>query len=93
MTKLNPHPETQSIPENRHGTKTYRGYMKHMVGGNYVSGNVERIMVRATNRQNKKARRLVEAGTFGSEVEGRILRQLVRACWVDYDDSVMAGGW
>jgi len=86
--ELHARPSSQKIPENRNGTKTYHGYLSHMVGNNYVSGNVERAMVRATGRQTKKAFLHVEAGTHWKNIPGRFMRALVRAAWVDYGESL-----
>ncbi len=93
--KMQQHPDTQSIPENRTGTKTYRGYLNHMIKGNYCSGNVERSMLRATQRQINKAHKLVESHVTKDQVKGRVQRALVRAYWVDYGEYAdgLAGGW
>lgn len=79
-------PDTQSIPENRRGTKTYYGYLMHMIKGNYPSGNVERVMAMASHRQTKKAHKIVELGTHWKQVKGRSMRALVRASWQDYGE-------
>jgi hypothetical protein len=85
--KMPPHPETQRIPENRTGTRTSRGYLLHMIKGNYPSGNVERAMAHATQRQQRKAQNAVVAGHAWKTAPGRVQRALIRANWQDYCGS------
>lgn len=91
MARKSYHPESQSIPENRHGTRTCRAYLLYMIKGNYPSGNVERAMAQATPRQVKKAHKLVEGGVPSKQVPGRLMRALVRASWQDYGQDLDDG--
>lgn len=84
--KLNPHPSTQSIPENRRGTRTYLGYLRHCSQGNGLAGG--RAALLASPRQEAAARRLYELRTPRSQVNGRVLRAVLAsmAQFYDFDD-------
>ncbi len=61
---FHPRPTSQKHPENRPGTKSYRGFLRSMIGG-----NVERVglHLRTTPRIEKKAVNIVnsESGYSG----------------------------
>ena len=90
---MNRSPESSYYPENRVGTKTYRGYMAHMINGNFPSGNIDRTMIHSSLRMYKKARKLVESGVHWKDVPGRTLRRLTRAAWVNYGDDIPSVGY
>lgn len=59
-----PKPGSQKHAENRHGTRSYRGYLRSMLDGNVVRSGQ---MARTTPRVEKKALKVVmsEAGYVG----------------------------
>ena len=70
MKTLNQRPESQAIPENRNGTRTFVKYSKH-VGGDIMT----RTTLGATQRQWNKALKLVrDQDLRPSQVKGRVLR-------------------
>lgn len=71
-----PYPMTARCPENRRGTRTFRGYMHHMIGGNGVAGGMTAQL--ATTRQAKKAQRACEAGQRVEATQGRVIRAVMR---------------
>jgi len=84
--KLNPHPSTHAIPENRRGTRTYRGYARHCAAGNGLAGGMAALL--ASPKQEAAARKLYERGTRPSQVNGRVLRAVLASMhqFYDFDD-------
>ena len=78
-------------PEDRRGTRTYRRYMNSLV----CNSTGRTVLLRCTRRQEKKAWRLVDAGTPTQRVQGRILRVIMRSMWNEVGaecDSRIYGG-
>lgn len=83
-------PESNQIPENRNGTRSYRAYLKFTLGGNVTGLSA---LAFASQRQWAKARKHVEAGHRACEVQGRVMRALVRESWAMFGDHLESASY
>ena len=65
--------------EARHGTRRFKEYLRHMMGGNYRAVGT---LVHATRRQERKAQQRYRAG---KPAAGRVQRALYRAYRMEWD--------
>lgn len=74
--------ESQAIPENRFGTRSFTGYAKFQLRGNVVGMSK---LLRARPRMQKKVRRLIEQG-LPMPAQGKIIRASYRDMVALYDN-------
>lgn len=84
--KLGRRPESNAYPENRVGTKTYKGYTAHMLRGNIPAFSK---IVAATPRLQKKVMRLIDGGA-PIPACGRQIRAVYRYLMRDYGEYMDA---
>ncbi len=92
MTQRHHHPESQSIAENRRGTKSNREYMKYCRGvENGEDGGIYTMRLDAmlaSRRAVKKVIAKLEHDQWLSDMAGRMQRRIARNLMSAYSESL-----
>jgi len=79
---------TNQMPENRNGTKSYRGYM----GSLYCNIQVNQSRcLNASQRQWAKAEKLVRAGVRSAKGPGPTIRACMKSIWINIGEDLDDG--